>query len=134
MNDYMNDVALNTFGLFDAAGRPVQREPERFYHGFVLGLLVELRGRYAVRSNRESGYGRYDVMLAPLDPETDDGIVIEFKVRNPRREASLQETVASAQAQIAERCYATELEDLGVPVERIRTYGFAFEGKRVLIG
>lgn len=130
----MNDVALDTFSLFDAGARPAEREPERFYHGFVLGLLVELRGRYIVTSNRESGYGRYDVMLEPCDPAVDDGIVIEFKVLNPRREHSLEETVAAARAQIAEKRYAAALEARGVPADRIRTYGFAFQGKTVLIG
>ena len=134
MNAYMNDVALDTFSLFDAGTRPAEREPERFYHGFVLGLLVELRGRYLVTSNRESGYGRYDVMLEPLDPAGDDAIVIEFKVFNPQREASLEETVASAKAQIAEKRYAAQLEARGIRREQIRAYGFAFQGKRVLIG
>lgn len=134
MNAYMNEVALDTFSLFDAGRRPAERESERFYHGFVLGLLVELRGRYRVTSNRESGFGRYDVMLEPTDPAHDDGIVIEFKVRDPRREASLEETVASAQAQIAKKRYAAELEARGISAGSIRTYGFAFEGKTVLIG
>lgn len=134
MNDYMNEVALDTFSTFDAGRRTAESEPERFYHGFVLGLLVELRGRYVVRSNRESGYGRYDVMLEPLDPYADDGIVIEFKVFNPRRESSLDDTVAAAQAQIAEKRYASELAARGVPLSRIRCYGFAFEGKTVRIG
>ena len=134
MNAYMNDVALDTFSLFDTGARPSGTEPERFYHGFVLGLLVELRGRYIVRSNRESGFGRYDVMLEPVDPARDDGIVLEFKVRNPRREETLEDTVASALAQIADQGYANELVSRGVPADRVRAYGFAFEGKRVLIG
>lgn len=134
MNGYMNDVALDTFSLFDSGTRPAQQEPERFYHGFVLGLLVELRGRYLVTSNRESGYGRYDVMLEPLDPTCDDAIVIEFKVFNPRRESSLEETVTQAKAQIVEKNYAAVLEARGVPRNRIRSYGFAFKGKHVLIG
>ncbi len=66
MNRYMNRVALGTFSFFDSGNRPSEKsEPERFYHGFVLGLLVELRGRYAITSNRESGFGRYDVLLEP---------------------------------------------------------------------
>ena len=100
----------------------------------MLGLLVELRGRYIVRSNRESGYGRYDVMLEPLDPTRDDGIVMEFKVFNPRRESNLEETVAAAKAKIAEKHYAATLEARGLSADRIRSYGFAFQGKRVLIG
>ena len=134
MNGYMNDVTLDTFSLFDSGTRPAEREPERFYHGFVLGLLVELRGRYIVTSNRESGYGRYDVMLEPLNPERDDAVIIEFKVYNPHREKSLDETVAAAKAQIAEKRYAASLEAHGVPQDRIRAYGFAFKGKHVLIG
>lgn len=134
MNHYMNDVALETLSVFDTGTRPADNAPERFYHGFVLGLLVELRGRYRVRSNRESGFGRYDVMLEPCNPHRDDGIVIEFKVRDPHREASLDETVVAARAQIDEKQYASELVSRGVPVDRVRCYGFAFEGKRVLIG
>lgn len=134
MNAYMNDVALDTFSTFDTGARPSGMEPERFYHGFVLGLLVGLRGRYLVRSNRESGFGRYDVLLEPTNPVRDDGIVLEFKVRNPRREATLEDTVSAARAQIADRDYASELVLRGVPAGCVRTYGFAFEGKRVLIG
>ena len=134
MNAYMNDVALDTFSTFDTGARPSGMEPERFYHGFVLGLLVGLRGRYLVRSNRESGFGRYDVLLEPTNPVRDDGIVLEFKVRNPRREATLEDTVSAARAQIADRDYASELVLRGVPAGHVRTYGFAFEGKRVLIG
>lgn len=134
MNDYMNRVALDTFSVFDSGTRPAESEPERFYHGFALGLLVDLRGRYVVRSNRESGFGRYDVVLEPCDSACDDGIVIEFKVRNPRHEASLEETVAAARAQIDEKRYVADLAARGVPANRIRCYGFAFEGKAVLIG
>lgn len=134
MNDYMNEVVLDSFSFFDAGERPSGSEPERFYHGFVLGLLVELRDRYLVRSNRESGYGRYDVMLVPKDPSADDGIVLEFKVRNPRREATLEEAVAAAHRQIAEKRYAAELVAQGVPEDHVRTYALAFEGKRVLVG
>ena len=134
MNIYMNDVALATFSSFDTGSHPSRRsQPERFYHGFVLGLLVELRERYEVKSNRESGYGRYDVMLVPLN-EADDAIVLEFKVHEAEEEASLQETVQSALKQIEEKNYDAELIALGIAKERIRHYGFAFEGKKVLIG
>lgn len=70
MNTYMNKVALNTFSYFDTERKPAGEEPERFYHGFVLGLMVELADRYLVTSNRESGFGRYDVMLEPRRPGT----------------------------------------------------------------
>ena len=134
MNIYMNDVALATFSSFDTGSHPSRRsQPERFYHGFVLGLLVELRERYEVKSNRESGYGRYDVMLVPLN-EADDAIVLEFKVHEAEEENSLQETVQSALKQIEEKNYDAELIALGIAKERIRHYGFAFEGKKVLIG
>ena len=134
MNIYMNDVALETFSSFDTGKHPSKRsQPERFYHGFVLGLLVELRERYEVKSNRESGYGRYDVMLVPLN-EADDAIILEFKVYEADEEGSLQETVQSALKQIEEKNYDAELTALGIAKERIRHYGFAFEGKKVLIG
>lgn len=133
MNVYMNDVALTTFGSFDVGNHPSKRlQPERFYHGFVLGLLVELRDRYRVCSNRESGYGRYDVMLIPLHAN-DDAIVIEFKVKDPEEEGSLQDTVKAALQQITEKNYDAELEAAGISKDRIRHYGFAFEGKKVLI-
>ena len=134
MNIYMNDVALATFSSFDAGKKPSEKnQPERFYHGFVLGLLAELRDQYEIRSNRESGYGRYDVMLTPLN-KNHNAIIIEFKVHEPEEETSLQDTVQSALAQISEKNYDAELLARGIPADRIRHYGFAFEGKKVLIG
>ena len=134
MNIYMNDVAFATFSSFDTGKKPSEKsQPERFYHGFVLGLLVELRDRYQIRSNRESGYGRYDVMLTPVT-EVDDAIVIEFKVHESDEEESLQDTVRTALDQITEKNYDAELLLQGIPADRIRHYGFAFEGKKVLIG
>ena len=134
MNIYMNDIALTTFSSFDTGKHPSRRsQPERFYHGFVLGLLVELRDSYDVRSNRESGYGRYDIMLIPHDKKN-DAIVMEFKVHEADEEASLEDTVQAALRQIREKNYDTELLALGMKKENIRHYGFAFEGKKVLIG
>lgn len=134
MNEYMNRFALNTISYFDVGNRPSdQIEPERFYHGFVLGLLVDLRDRYEVISNRESGFGRYDVMLRPLT-QTDDAMILEFKVYNPRKENNLEETVQAALQQIEEKQYEQALLDQGIARERIRKYGFAFRGKEVLIG
>ncbi|MCI8646067.1 MAG: AAA family ATPase, partial [Firmicutes bacterium] len=132
MNDYMNAVAEELFSSFDTGKRPSRSEPERFYHGFVLGLMVELAGRYTITSNRESGFGRYDVMLEPKEPG-DDAMILEFKVFKPGKEADLEETAASALVQIEEKNYAAALQAKGIPAERIRRYGFAFEGKQVLI-
>lgn len=164
MNEYMNRVTFATFSSFDSDTHPSGRaEPERlasccdrkgaangsslcqctnlqgeadaspFYHGFVLGLIVELQGKYMVTSNRESGFGRYDVVLEPIGSQ-DDAIILEFKVQNARREKNLEETLENALKQIEEKEYAAALTERGIPEERIRMYGFAFEGKKVLIG
>ena len=140
MNRYMNEVALATFSSFDAGNRPSERaEPERFYHGFVLGLMVELSNRYAITSNRESGqnelcsFGRYDVMLKPKN-DVDDAIIMEFKVHDAEDEKTLKVTVDAALLQIKEKCYAATLGAEGIPTGRIRKYGFAFRGKECLIG
>ncbi len=134
MNAYMNRISEAVFSSFDTGKRPSGKaEPERFYHGFVLGLLVELGDRYVLTSNRESGFGRYDVQLEPRK-EADDAILLEFKVRDSKKEKSLEETAQNALAQIESRDYASGLRERGIPEERIRKYGFAFEGKTVLIG
>ena len=133
MNEYMNEVALHTFSNFDVGKHPSGRaEPERFYHGFVLGLLVELRDSYIIRSNRESGYGRYDVILIPNDKES-GAYVLEFKVQDLGCEKTLEDTAQSALNQIEQKCYDAELQDMGIPKEHITHYGFAFAGKSVLI-
>ena len=135
MNAFMNKVALNTFSSFDSGSKPSEEaEPERFYHGFVLGMVVNLADTYKVCSNRESGYGRYDVMLKPLD-QSGKAFIFEFKVLNPyENEKTLEETLANAHRQIEEKCYETELLSEGFVSGQIRKYGFAFQGKKCLIG
>ena len=135
MNIYMNDVAMSTFSYFDVGTQPSERtQPERFFHGFVLGLLAELRDIYEIKSNRESGYGRYDVMLVPKgDDRKYNAIILEFKVYDSYDESTLEDTAQSALRQIEEKNYDAELIARGIEKDRIRHYGFAFEGKRVLI-
>ena len=134
MNLYMNDVALSTFSSFDVGNHASkQSRPERFYHGFVLGLLVEVRDCYEVRSNRESGYGRYDVMLIPKQ-QGRPAMILEFKVQAVDEEKTLEDTVEAALAQITEKNYDAELLSIGISKENIHHYGFAFQGKKVLIG
>ncbi|SCI63016.1 Predicted AAA-ATPase [uncultured Eubacterium sp.] len=133
MNAYMNRISMRIFSYFDVGKKSSQiLEPERFYHGFVLGLLVELMDRYEIKSNRESGFGRYDVMLRPRNIR-DKAIIMEFKVISPRKEKSLEETAQNALEQIKEKKYKEELIEVGISENNIRSYGFAFEGKNVLI-
>lgn len=135
MNTFMNKVALNTFSSFDSGNKPSeQTEPERFYHGFVLGMVVNLSDAYKVRSNRESGFGRYDVLIEPLD-KAKKAYILEFKVLDPDEdERTLEDTLANAHAQIEEKQYEAELISSGYSPEQIRKYGFAFKGKECLIG
>lgn len=133
MNVYMNRVSQRIFSTFDVGKKPSeQSEPERFYHGFVLGLMVELIDQYEVKSNRESGFGRYDVVLKPRDIRK-KAMILEFKVFNPNKETVLEDTVKNALKQIKEKNYAAELLEAGIVKENIKMYGFAFKGKKILI-
>lgn len=135
MNHYINKISIETFSFFDTGrGTSSGTEPERFYHGFVLGLMVDLQKQYHITSNRESGFGRYDIMLEPLDPVGNDAIIMEFKVIDPDTEKSLNVTVENALHQIQDRKYDTSLLAKGFQCDQIRSYGFAFQGKRILIG
>ena len=142
MNHYMNRVTAEMFSFFDTGSSTpgAGGEPERFYHGFVLGLMVELADRYLISSNRESGFGRYDVMLEPRaaengisQAERSDAVIIEFKVQDTE-EKELADTVKEALRQIREKNYRANLVAKGIQEQRIREYGFAFCGKKVLIG
>lgn len=135
MNEFMNEIALQSFSEFDIAKSASRLDaPERFYHGFVLGLAVGLQHRFTITSNRESGFRRYDIVLTPADRERDYAYIIEFKVHRPNREKDLKETVANAHLQIQEKRYEASLLAQGFAPERIRKYGFAFRGKECLIG
>lgn len=135
MNHYINRIALETFSFFDTGKGPsASAEPERFYHGFVLGLMVDLQDNYHISSNRESGFGRYDIMLEPVEIGQSDAIILEFKVIDPESEADLNETVKNALEQIRHKQYDAQLLARGFRADQIRAYGFAFQGKQVLIG
>lgn len=135
MNHYINRIALETFSFFDTGKGPsASAEPERFYHEFVLGLMVDLQDNYHITSNRESGFGRYDIMLEPVEIGQSDAIILEFKVIDPESEADLNATVNNALEQIRHKQYDAQLLARGFRPDQIRAYGFAFQGKQVLIG
>lgn len=134
MNEYLNTIAEETFSSFDTGAKPSEfKQPENFYHGFTLGLIADLRNIYQITSNRESGYGRYDVVMEPLDQAIDDGIILEFKVHDTKSESSLQETAKAALKQILDKKYAAALIAKGIPEQRIRIYGIVFQGKHILV-
>lgn len=103
-------------------------EPERSYHLFVLGLMVTLAHRYAVRSNRESGYGRYDIMLIPHDKNL-RGIIIEFKKKNDKE--TLEQCAERALEQIHNKQYVAEMTSLGIP--KVVCFGIAVYKKEILL-
>ena len=137
MNHYLNEVIMATFSFFDTGSDSSETdEPEQFYHGFVLGLIVEQRENYKIRSNRESGFGRYDVMMIPKEHVRKrlPAIAMEFKVYNSRKEQTLDETVRSALQQIKDKPYDAELLAQGFEKTQIHHYGFAFQGKVLIAG
>lgn len=134
MNQFMSQMSESVFSFFDVGKLPSEKtEPERFYHGFVLGLIADSQINYHITSNRESGFGRYDVVLEPRD-KAQNAYVFEFKVKDPECEKTLDDTVKAALKQIDEKNYDAALIERGILRDRIRHYGFAFEGKKVLIG
>lgn len=120
------EFMLSSVSVFDVPAE----ESEKIYHAFILGMLVGLKDRYEVKSNRESGLGRYDVMLIPKDGK-ELGIIMEFKKIGRFENIDLEGAVASALKQIEEKHYAQELLDRGI--EKILYLAFAFQGKEVLI-
>jgi len=135
MEECLENLTVSMMSFFDGGNNESDKLlPEKFYHGFILGLIVDLKDRYVIESNRESGLGRADIIMIPKDTKKDDGIIIEFKVRSQKREKNLDETVQSALDQIERNRYSQKLIDAGVSEDRICKYGFAFEGKNVKIG
>ena len=133
MEEYLNDIMLASMSSFDGGTISSDKVPESFYHGVVLGLLVEQEKQYDIRSNRESGYGRYDVMMIPRDSGK-NAVILEFKLFSSRRgEKTLEDTAANALKQIEEKRYDTELISYGIPADHILKYGLAFRGKECLI-
>lgn len=131
MQRYMEKVTRQTFSFFDVGSASSESDvAEQFYHGFTLGLIADLDRTHILTSNRESGFGRYDVCIEPRDGRT-DGIVIEFKVFDPKKEDILEETAKRALEQIETMRYETDLKARGI--QTVRKYGFAFRGKEVLI-
>ena len=133
MNRYLNRILLETISYFDGGKKPGTEEPEKFYHGLVLGLLVECTETHLVKSNRESGYGRYDVVMEPKELDG-TAVIMEFKVFDRLdEEKTLEDTCRNALLQIEEKQYDTELLTRGIPPEHILRYGLAFSGKECLI-
>ncbi|XME03817.1 AAA family ATPase [Lachnospiraceae bacterium C1.1] len=130
MMDTLTEICESMISSFDGSGKSA---PENFYHGLVIGLLVELRNSYEVKSNRESGLGRYDVMLRPKD-KNNNAIIIEFKSkRRSEKDKSLEELADKALKQIEDKKYEQELLSAGYSEDKIKKLAFVFEGKELLI-
>jgi len=122
----LKEIVLSVLSYHDTAGDA----PERVYHAFVLGLLTHLSDRYIIRSNQESGYGRYDVLMIPQNKEA-PGFVFEFKKIDPPEDNNADEAMQSALQQIKDRQYATELREPGV--KPIWGIGVVVDGKQVWV-
>ena len=117
-------LVIEMFSFMDVG----KNTAENFYHAFVLGMLVGLKDSYYVKSNRESGFGRYDIMLEPKD-KNENSFVMEFKVYKEEKEKTIEDTIENAKKQIEERKYAEDLEERGYT--KINKMVFAFKGKEV---
>ncbi|MDM8561498.1 AAA family ATPase [Candidatus Parabeggiatoa sp. HSG14] len=122
----LKEMVLAVLSYHDTAGK----KPEKVYHAFVLGLLTSMTDRYQIRSNRESGYGRYDVLMIPLMP-SEPGFIFEFKKIDKPDEKNAKEAMQSALAQIKKQQYAAELQEHGV--KKIWGIGVVVEGKKVWV-
>ena len=118
--------AEDCFSYFDVTGKA----SESFYHAFVLGMLVQLQPTHAIKSNRESGFGRYDVCLIPHD-KSQPAFVFEFKKVSKRQQETLETACTAALKQIETKQYVAELHTLGI--ETVYPIAIAFEGKRALV-
>ena len=117
-------LVIEMFSFMDVG----KNTAENFYHAFVLGMLVGLKDSYYVKSNRESGFGRYDIMLEPKD-KNGNSFVMEFKVLEDAEEKTIEDTIENAKKQIKERRYSEDLEERGYT--KITKMVFAFKGKEV---
>ncbi|BBE30065.1 hypothetical protein OSSY52_02060 [Tepiditoga spiralis] len=124
--DQFKDLTMNTLSYFDVSGK----EPERFYHGLILGMSVGLKEKYIIKSNRETGLGRADVILIPKD-KTDKGIIIEFKKYNKDEDKSLKDSAKNGLKQINEKRYEEEIKNYGI--NDIIKVSIAFDKKEVEI-
>ena len=122
----LKEMVLAMLSYHDMAGK----EPERVYHAFVLGLLTHLTDHYLIRSNRESGYGRYDVLMIPYE-KTKPGFIFEFKKIDKPDDKSEIEAMQSALQQIQDKQYTIELQEQGV--KSIWGIGIVVEGKQVWV-
>ena len=132
LSEILTEVAYTSMSYFDTGKGPAERTPENFYHGLVLGLIVSLRDQYRIVSNRESGMGRYDIAMYPLQKDL-DAFILEFKVMNEKKEKEIEDTARNALLQIEEKAYETDLLAAGIPREKIYKLGIAFVGKNALV-
>lgn len=132
MTDILLDLTYSSMSYFDVGNCRAKHIPENFFHGLVLGLIVSLKDRYRIVSNRESGRGRYDIAMYPKQEDM-DAFIMEFKVCDERTENSLEQTAENALKQIEEKNYEADLLAAGIPAAKICKLGFAFQGKEVLV-
>ncbi len=118
-------IVLAVFSYHDFRG-----EPEKVYHALVMGLLVWISGTHEIKSNRESGYGRYDIIIIPKDP-SQIGYVIEFKSVDKDDNETVESAQDSALAQIEAKKYENELKERGI--EHIKKLAIVFSGKEVFV-